>query len=90
MTAFDDLATWRESSTSGEAIAAALNDTGAPHAAGQALLASAERIVITGAGSSYYLAQAAASVARVVLRRPVIAVPLSELILRPAGVLVAA
>ena len=90
MTAFDDLATWRESSTSGEAIAAALNDNGAHHAAAEALLASADRIVITGAGSSYYLAQAAASVARAVLRRPVIAVPLSELILRPAGVLIAA
>jgi len=88
MTAFDDLVTWRESSTSGEAIAAALDDAGRERAAAQEVLAAAERIVVTGAGSSYYLAQAVASVARAVMGRAVIAVPVSELILRPAGVLV--
>jgi len=88
MTAFDDLLTWRESSTSGEAIAAALDAASqAPAAAGE-VIASADRIVITGAGSSYYLAQVVAAVARSVLRRPVLAAPLSELILRPDGVLV--
>jgi glucosamine--fructose-6-phosphate aminotransferase (isomerizing) len=88
MTDLDDLLTWRESSTSGEAIAAALD--AADRAPGAALdaLADSERIVITGAGSSYYLAQAVAAVARAELRRPVLAAPLSELILRPDGVLV--
>jgi glucosamine--fructose-6-phosphate aminotransferase (isomerizing) len=87
MTAFEDLLTWRESSTSGEAIAAAVEAAGRAPAA-QDLLAGADRIVVTGAGSSYYLAQAVAAAARAVLRRPVIAAPLSELILRPEGVLV--
>lgn len=89
MTAFEDLLTWRESSTSGEAIRAALVAAadGAGVRAGD-LLAAADRIVVTGAGSSYYLAQAAASVAQLVLRRPVIAAPLSELLLRPDGVVV--
>lgn len=88
MTAFEDLLTWRESSTSGEAIDAALAALAdAPPHAGE-LLAAAERIVVTGAGSSYYLAQAVAATARAVLGRPVIAAPLSELILRPEGVLV--
>jgi glutamine---fructose-6-phosphate transaminase (isomerizing) len=87
MTAFEDLLTWRESSTSGVAIAAALGAADAAPAAARDLLASAGRIVITGAGSSYYLAQAAAATARAALRRPVIAAPLSELILRPDGVL---
>jgi glucosamine--fructose-6-phosphate aminotransferase (isomerizing) len=86
MTAFEDLLTWRESSTSGEAIAAAVDAAGrAP--AGLDVIAAAERIVLTGAGSSYFLAQTVAAVARAVLRRPVIAAPLSELIIRPEGVL---
>ena len=88
MTAFDDLLTWRESSTSGEAIAAALDAADRAPDASLDALAAAERIVITGAGSSYYLAQAVAAVARASLRRPVLAAPLSELILRPDGVLV--
>jgi glucosamine--fructose-6-phosphate aminotransferase (isomerizing) len=89
MTAFEDLLTWRESSTSGAAIAAAVEAaTRAPSAVGECL-AAADRIVITGAGSSYYLAQVVAAEARAVLRRPVIAAPLSELILRPEGVLLA-
>jgi glucosamine--fructose-6-phosphate aminotransferase (isomerizing) len=88
MTAFEELLTWRESSSSGEAIAAALEAADAVPAPKLDALASAERIVITGAGSSYYLAQAVAAVARASLRRPVLAAPLSELILRPEGVLV--
>jgi glucosamine--fructose-6-phosphate aminotransferase (isomerizing) len=90
MTAFEDLLTWRESSTTDEAIAAAVEVAGRAPVAATALLAGAERIVLTGAGSSYYLAQSVAAVARAVLRRPVIAAPLSELILRPEGVLVGA
>lgn len=87
MTALEDLVTWRESSTTGEAIAAALEANGPALAAAQGILGPAERIVVTGAGSSYYLAQAVAAVARAALGRAVIAVPLSELILRPDGVL---
>lgn len=90
MTGFDDLLTWRESSTSGEAIRAALAAaTDEPGTRAGDLLAAADRIVLTGAGSSYYLAQVAASVAQLVLRRPVSAAPLSELLLRPDGVVVA-
>ena len=88
MTDLDGLLTWRESSTSDAAIAAALEAAArAPEAVGE-LLASADRVVITGAGSSYYLALVVAAAARAVLRRPVMAAPLSELILRPSGVLV--
>ena len=87
MTDFEDLVTWRESSTSGAAIAAALDTAVRPPVAAVHLLEKADRIVITGAGSSYYLAQAAAAAARAVLHRPVMAAPLSELILRPDGVL---
>ena len=88
MTAFEDLLTWRESSTSGEAITAAIDAAGRMPADAREVLASADRIFVTGAGSSYYLAQVVAAAGRAVLRRPVIAAPLSELILRPAGVLV--
>jgi glucosamine--fructose-6-phosphate aminotransferase (isomerizing) len=88
MKAFEDLLTWRESSTSGEAIAAAVEAASQAPLAASTLLAGAERIVLTGAGSSYYLAQSVASIARGALRRPVIAAPLSELILRPTSVLI--
>jgi glutamine---fructose-6-phosphate transaminase (isomerizing) len=90
MTAFEDLLTWRESATSGEAIAVAIEAASRAPAAAVALLDAAERIVITGAGSSYYLAQSVAAVARAVLGRTVVATPLSEVILRPDSVLVSA
>ena len=90
MTDFEDLLTWRESSTSGDAIAAAVDAAAGADDAALDVLAAADRIVVTGAGSSYYLAQVVASAARAMTHRPVIAVPLSELILRPEGVLVAA
>jgi glucosamine--fructose-6-phosphate aminotransferase (isomerizing) len=88
MTDLDELLTWRESSTSGAAITAALDSLDEVPAAAREVLGAAERIVVTGAGSSYYLAQAVAAVARTSLSRPVLAAPLSELILRPDGVLV--
>ena len=88
MTDLDALLTWRESSTSDVAIAAALEAAARAPAEVETLLGSADRVVITGAGSSYYLALAVAATARAVLRRPVMAAPLSELILRPEGVLV--
>jgi glutamine---fructose-6-phosphate transaminase (isomerizing) len=84
----DELLTWRESSTSGAAITAALDSLDEAPAAARDVLGVVERIVVTGAGSSYYLAQAVAAVARTSLPRPVLAAPLSELILRPDGVLV--
>jgi glucosamine--fructose-6-phosphate aminotransferase (isomerizing) len=90
MTAFEDLLTWRESATSGDAIAAAVEAASRAPAAAVALLDSAERVVVTGAGSSYYLAQSVAAVARAVLGRSVVATPLSEVILRPESVLVSA
>lgn len=89
MSTFDELLTWRESSTSGEAIAAAIDAAERAPAAARTLLADADSIVVTGAGSSYFLAQAVAATARATLRRPVLATPLSELILRPDGVLAA-
>jgi glucosamine--fructose-6-phosphate aminotransferase (isomerizing) len=69
------------------AIAAALDAARLASGAGHETLTAAERIVMTGAGSSYYLAQVAAAVARATSRRPWTAAPLSELILRPDGVL---
>jgi glucosamine--fructose-6-phosphate aminotransferase (isomerizing) len=80
---------WRESSTSGDAIAAALDAARTTGPAAIRLLSPADQVIVTGAGSSYYLAQAVASVARDVTRRAFSAVPLSELILRPAGVITA-
>jgi glutamine---fructose-6-phosphate transaminase (isomerizing) len=86
MTAFDELLTWHESSTSGDAVAAALSAADEAAKAALEILGSAGRIVVTGAGSSYYLAMAVAAAARATLRRPAFAAPLSELILRPGGV----
>jgi len=83
-----DLLTWRESSTSGEAIAAALDAAGHDAAPALGLLAGAERVVVTGAGSSYYLAKVVAAAGREVARRPFFAAPLSDLLLRPATALV--
>jgi len=44
-------------------------------------------VVYTGAGSSYYLAIAAAAAHRALIGRPAIAVPTSELLIRPGSVL---
>lgn len=84
---FDDLRTWREASTSDEAIAAALVAARASERDLAAVLGAADRIVFTGAGSSYYLAQVAAAVTRELSGGVAAAVPLSELLLRPGGVL---
>ena len=87
MTPFDELVTWQESSTSGEAIRAAVAAANAAPWSTLSGLDSAERIIVTGAGSSYYLAQTVAAAGRAIIGRPVFAAPLSELILRPEGVL---
>ena len=84
---------WQESLTSGDAIAAALDaartDEARPAASkAMGVIRASRRLVLTGAGSSYYLAQAAAAAAREATGRQIVAAPLSELLLRPAGVLV--
>ena len=82
----DRFLTWREAATSGDAIAAALVSARSSAADVTELLAAADRVILTGAGSSYYLAQVSAAVAREVSGQVVLATPPSELILRPSGV----
>ena len=84
------LTPWHEAGTGGEAIAAALDTARAAPEALLVRLSEAQRVIITGAGSSYYIAQIAAAAMREMSRLPAVAVPLSELLLRPAGVLAAA
>lgn len=86
----DGLLTWQEASTAGSAIASAVA-AGAEGAGVVAanILGSADGVVVTGAGSSFYLAATAAAVARSTVHRPFTAVPLSEVLLRPRGVFVA-
>lgn len=77
---------WREASAGAGALAAAL--AVANGAAPEQLdrLERATRIVISGAGSSYYIAQLTAAAMRQVGRLPAVAAPLSEVLLRPEGV----
>ena len=76
---------WREASTGGQAIAAALRVAeGAPTEILDGL-AGASQIVISGAGSSYYIAQVAAVALRARCGLPAVAAPLSEVLLRPEG-----
>ena len=77
---------WREARTGGEAVAAALE---VARTAPQVLLDrldGAARIVITGAGSSLYIAQVAAFSMRAHADLAAEAQPLSEVLLRPAAV----
>jgi glucosamine--fructose-6-phosphate aminotransferase (isomerizing) len=85
----DHLLTWREASTSGSAIAEALESARRGSRQVLEILRSADQVLLTGAGSSYYVAQSVAAVAREVTGRKYLAAPLSELILRPSGVLAA-
>ncbi|CAN5636462.1 SIS domain-containing protein [soil metagenome] len=83
----EGMTAWREASTSGGSIAAALE---VARAAPQGLvdrLARSSRIIITGAGSSYYIALVAASAMRSMSGLPAVAAPLSEVLLRPDDVL---
>ena len=75
--------TWREAATAGQAVSAALSAAG--HLDQRTLdgLRVAETVVFSGAGSSYYLAQAMAWAWRELVGRRAVAVPLSELLLRP-------
>lgn len=84
------LTPWQEASTGGDAIAAALDAARVAPEEMLVRLAEAQRIIVTGAGSSYYIALIAAAGLREMSRLPAVAVPLSELLLRPAGVLAAA
>jgi glucosamine--fructose-6-phosphate aminotransferase (isomerizing) len=89
LTELDGLLTWREASTAGPAIAAAVAEAAkGPGAVATRLLAAAEQVVVTGAGSSYYLAATTAAAARATVHRPFLAAPLSEVLLRPSGVFV--
>ena len=82
------LLTWRESSTSREAIEAAVAAARSAPIGVHEIIARAGRIVVSGAGSSYYLALVAAAAAREATHRPFVAAPLSEILLRPDGVFV--
>jgi glucosamine--fructose-6-phosphate aminotransferase (isomerizing) len=77
---------WREASTGGEAIAAALKV--ARDASDEIVdrLAFGKRVIVTGAGSSLYISQIVAAAMRTYCRLPAEAVPLSEVLLRPRGV----
>jgi glutamine---fructose-6-phosphate transaminase (isomerizing) len=77
---------WQEASGADRAIAAALEVAREAPAAAVDRLAAAERIVLTGAGSSYYIAQVAAAAMHARCALPAVAVPLSEVLLRPEGV----
>jgi glutamine---fructose-6-phosphate transaminase (isomerizing) len=77
---------WLEASTGGDAIAAAVAVARSVPDADLGRLRAADRIVLAGAGSSYYVAQVAASAMRLAGRLPAFAVPLSEVLLRPGGV----
>lgn len=74
---------WREASAGGAAIDAATALARNASAATVDRLAFARRIVITGAGSSLYVAQMAALAIRAYCRLPAEAAPLSEVLLRP-------
>lgn len=78
--------TWQEASTGDQAVAAALEAAREAPAAVVDRLAAAERIVLAGAGSSYYIAQMAAAAMHARCGLPAVAVPLSEVLLRPEGV----
>jgi len=83
----DRLLTWQEASTSDRAIEAALESARSAPPGLLERLAGAQRILITGAGSSQYLALSAAAVGRELTGSSVFAAPLSEVVLRPDTVL---
>jgi glucosamine--fructose-6-phosphate aminotransferase (isomerizing) len=77
---------WQEASTGDRAIRAALEVAREAPAPLLDRLVGADHIVIAGAGSSYYIAQVAAAAMRARCGLPAVAVPLSEVLLRPEGV----
>jgi glucosamine--fructose-6-phosphate aminotransferase (isomerizing) len=79
--------TWTEAASGGDAMAGALDAARAAPALIVDTVAKASRIILCGAGSSYYVAQIVAAAMREVAGLAASAVPLSEVILRPEGVL---
>ncbi len=77
---------WQEASTGGQAIEAALGVALAAPTEILDTLAGASQVVITGAGSSYYIAQVASVALRARCGLPAVAAPLSEVVLRPEAV----
>jgi glucosamine--fructose-6-phosphate aminotransferase (isomerizing) len=77
---------WREATTAGQAIDAALAVARTASEDIVTAIAGGRRIVVTGAGSSFHVAQVAASMMRQVGNLPAVAVPLSESLLRPGDV----
>jgi glutamine---fructose-6-phosphate transaminase (isomerizing) len=77
---------WREASTGGDAMAAALEVARRASEGAIDRLVDADRVVITGAGSSLYIAQVAAFALRERADVPAEAQPLSEVLLRPEAV----
>lgn len=77
---------WREASAAAPAIAAALDLARRASSDEVERLTQATRIVVTGAGSSLYVAQVAAAAMRSNCGLPAESAPLSEVLLRPAGV----
>jgi glucosamine--fructose-6-phosphate aminotransferase (isomerizing) len=80
---------WREASAAGPALAAAtvVARSAPPDMVDR--LSFARRIIITGAGSSLYVAQIAAAAIRSYCRLPAVPVALSEVLLRPRAVFAA-
>lgn len=80
---------WREASTGAAAVAAAVAVAreASPHTVDR--LAFAKRVIITGAGSSFYISQIAAAAMRTYCRLPAEPVPLSEVLLRSRAVFAA-
>lgn len=78
---------WREASTGGSALAAAVATARDASAETVERLSRSRRVVLTGAGSSLYIAQVAAGSMRTYGRLPAVSVPLSEVLLRPGAVL---
>lgn len=77
---------WAESSSGGQALAAALAIARQARQEEVDRLAFASRIIVTGAGSSYYIAQVAAAAMRTMCHLPAEAAPLSEVLLRPEAI----
>jgi glucosamine--fructose-6-phosphate aminotransferase (isomerizing) len=85
----ESTAPWREARTSGSAIEAALAVARSAPVDVVDTIADARRVIITGAGSSFYISQVVASAMRQAARLPAIAVPLSDVLLRPDDVFAA-
>jgi glutamine---fructose-6-phosphate transaminase (isomerizing) len=82
----DRTTAWAEARGGKEAIAAALDVARSAPKADVDRLAIGRRVIVTGAGSSFHIAQVAAAAMATLCRLPAAAAPLSEVLLRPRGV----